>query len=110
MPSMDMMYMPDALHAAVQIMQADPSRLIHRNAFNIASMSFEPEELRAEILRFEPNFKMHYVNDPVRKAIADSWPDNMDDSCARNEWGWNPQYDLEKMTDDMILNLKKKLL
>ena len=107
---MDMMYMPDALHAAVQIMQADPTRLIHRNAFNIASMSFEPEQLRAEILRFEPDFKMHYVNDPVRKAIADSWPDNMDDSCARAEWDWKPTYDLHSMSEDMFRHLREKLL
>ena len=107
---MDMMYMPDALHAAVQIMEADPSRLIHRNAFNIASMSFEPEQLRAEILRFEPDFKMHYVNDPVRKAIADSWPDNMDDSCARAEWDWKPTYDLHSMSEDMFRHLREKLL
>jgi len=106
---MDMMYMPDALHAAVQIMEADPSRLIHRNAFNIASMSFEPEQLRAEILRFEPDFKMHYVNDPVRKAIADSWPDNMDDSCARAEWDWRPTYDLHSMSEDMFRHLREKL-
>ena len=57
-----------------------------------------------------PNFEMVYEPEPIKQAIADSWPDKMDDSCARNEWGWSPQYDLEKMTDDMILNLKKKLL
>ena len=79
---MDMMYMPDALQAAVDIMQADPSQLVHRNSFNIAAMSFEPETLRAAIAKRIPNFKMRYEVDPVRQAIADSWPDKMDDSCA----------------------------
>ena len=107
---MDMMYMPDALRAAVEIMEADPARLKHRNSFNIASMSFEPETLAAAIRREIPDFKMRYEVDPVREAIAQSWPDFMDDSCARAEWGWAPRYDLETMTKDMIVNLRKKLL
>ena len=107
---MDMMYMPDALRAAVEIMEADPARLKHRNSFNIASMSFEPETLAAAIRREIPDFKMRYEVDPVREAIAQSWPDSMDDSCARAEWGWAPRYDLETMTKDMIVNLRKKLL
>ena len=106
---MDMMYMPDALRAAIEIMEADPARLKHRNSFNIASMSFEPETLAAAIRREIPDFKMRYEVDPVREAIAQSWPDSMDDSCARAEWGWAPRYDLETMTKDMIVNLKKKL-
>lgn len=106
---MDMMYMPDALRAAVEIMEADPSRLVHRNSFNIASMSFDPEILSAKIREHIPGFKMHYEVDPVRQAIADSWPDKMDDSCARKEWGWKPTYDLESMTVDMIEALRKKL-
>lgn len=106
---MDMMYMPDALRAAVEIMDADPAKLIHRNSFNIASMSFEPEELRAKICEHIPGFRMHYDVNPVCQAIADSWPDKMDDSCARAEWGWKPSYDLESMTVDMIKNLKIKL-
>ncbi len=106
---MDMMYMPDALRAAVEIMEADPARLQHRNSFNIASMSFDPEILAAAIRKEIPDFKMHYEVDPVREAIAQSWPDRMDDSCARAEWGWAPRYDLETMTKDMIVNLKKKL-
>ena len=107
---MDMMYMPDALRAAIEIMEADPARLKHRNSFNIASMSFEPETLAAAIRREIPDFKMRYEVDPVREAIAQSWPDSMDDSCARAEWGWAPRYDLETMTKDMIVNLRKKLL
>ena len=107
---MDMMYMPDALRAAIEIMEADPSRLKHRNSFNIASMSFDPEILAAAIRKEIPGFKMRYEVDPVREAIAQSWPDKMDDSCARAEWDWAPRYDLESMTRDMIVNLKKKLL
>ncbi len=106
---MDMMYMPDALGAVIQLMNADPSRLKHRNAFNIASMSFEPEQLFAKIREYIPGLKVRYEVDPVRQAIATSWPDNMDDSCAREEWDWKPAYTLDAMTQDMIANLRKKL-
>ncbi len=106
---MDMMYMPDALKAAVDIMNADPSRLVHRNSFNIASMSFDPEILCAKIREHIPDFRMRYEINPVCQGIADSWPDRMDDSCARSEWGWKPDYDLETMTVDMIKQLRKKL-
>ena len=105
---MDMMYMPDALKAAVDIMEADPARLRHRNSFNVASMSFDPEIILAKIREHIPSLRMRYEVDPVRQAIADSWPDSMDDSCAREEWDWKPSYDLESMTVDMILNLRKK--
>lgn len=107
---MDMMYMPDALRAAVQIMQADPDKLVHRNSFNIASMSFDPETIFQAIRKEYPDFRIRYEVDPVRQGIADSWPDKMDDSCARAEWGWKPEFDLESMTADMILHLKEKLL
>lgn len=107
---MDMMYMPDALQAAVDIMRAKPRYLKHRNSFNIASMSFEPEDLAASIRKYIPGFKIRYAVDPVRQHIADSWPDNMDDSCARKEWGWAPTYDLDSMTRDMIKHLREKLL
>ena len=107
---MDMMYMPDALRAAVEIMEADPTRLKHRNSFNIASMSFDPEIIAAKIKEYVPDFKMSYELDPLRQAIADSWPDSLDDSCAREEWGWKPEYDLDRMTQDMLVNLRKKLL
>ena len=105
----DMMYMPDALRAAIDIMQANPRYLKHRNSFNIASMSFDPETIAASIRKYIPSFKMRYEVDPVRQSIADSWPDNMDDTCARKEWGWAPTYDLDTMTQDMIKNLKVKL-
>lgn len=106
---MDMMYMPDALRAAVEIMQADPSKLVHRNSFNIASMSFDPEGVAAAIRKYIPSLKLRYDVDPVRQHIADSWPDKMDDSCARKEWGWAPSYDLDSMTRDMLKHLKEKL-
>lgn len=107
---MDMMYMPDALKAAVDIMEADPARLIHRNSFNVASMSFDPEGVLEAIRKYIPDAKMRYEVDPVRQAIADSWPNKMDDSCARAEWDWKPAYSLDEMTRDMIKHLKEKLL
>jgi nucleoside-diphosphate-sugar epimerase len=106
---MDMIYMPDALHAAIMLMEADPSKLVHRNAFNLASMSFAPETIYAAIKRHLPEFEMDYQVDPLKQHIAESWPDCMDDSCARREWGWQPQYDLEAMTVDMLEKLKLKL-
>jgi len=105
---MDMMYMPDALNAAIEVMEADPSKLIHRNAFNITSMSFDPDMLYNEIKKHYPEFEMEYEIDPLRQKIADSWPNLLDDSCAREEWGWKPEYDLEKMTADMIKVLKER--
>ena len=105
---MDMMYMPDALKAAIDIMIADPTRLVHRNSFNIASMSFEPEQLFAKIREYIPSLKVRYEVDPVRQAIANSWPDSMDDSCARAEWDWKPSFDMDSMTRDMIDALRKK--
>ena len=107
---MDMMYMPDALRAAIEIMEADPAKLIHRNSFNIASMSFDPEIIYNKIREYRPDFKMTYELDPLRQKIADSWPDSLDDTCAREECGWKPEYDLDAMTRDMLLNLEKKLL
>jgi nucleoside-diphosphate-sugar epimerase len=105
---LDMMYMPDAIRAAIELMEADPSQLKHRNAFNITAMSFAPEEIAAQIQRYLPGFSMNYQVDPVRQAIADSWPRHMDDSVAREEWGWKPQYNLEEMTKDMIDRLSQK--
>ena len=107
---MDMMYMPDAIKAAINLMEADPRYLVHRNSFNIASMSFDPEGVYEAIKKHYPNFRMRYEVDPVRQAIADSWPNKMDDVCARKEWGWSPSYNLETMTRDMIKHLKEKLL
>lgn len=106
---MDMMYMPDALNAAISLMEADPTKLVHRNAFNIASMSFAPEMIYAAIKKEVPDFEMVYDVDPLKQSIADSWPDSLDDTCARNEWGWKPVYDLESMTKDMLEKLRAKL-
>ncbi|MBC2188216.1 L-threonine 3-dehydrogenase [Listeria booriae] len=106
---MDMMYMPDAIDAIIKLMKAEPSQLVHRNAFNITAMSFEPEQIAASIRKFIPDFEMKYDVDPVRQQIADSWPDSLDTTCARNEWDFNPQYDLGKMTKDMLEKLTNKL-
>lgn len=107
--AMDMMYMPDALDAIVQLMEADPSKLVHRNAFNVTAMSFTPERIFAEIKKHIPGFTMDYHVDPIRQSIADSWPNSLDDSVAREEWGWNPKYNLSSMTVDMLSKLRKKL-
>ena len=107
---LDMMYMPDAIKAAIKLMEADPRYLVHRNSFNIASMSFDPEEVYDAIRKHIPTFRMRYEVDPVRQAIADSWPNKMDDVCARKEWGWTPSYNLESMTKDMLKHLREKLL
>jgi nucleoside-diphosphate-sugar epimerase len=107
---LDMMYMPDALDAAINIMEADPTKLIHRNSFNVTAMHFNPEEIYKEIQKHIPTFKMEYKLDEVRQKIADSWPNWMDDTCAREEWGFKPKFNLESMTVDMIDKLKKKLL
>ena len=106
---LDMMYMPDALKAAVDLMEADPAKLIHRNCFNIASMSFDPEIMATEIKKHIPEFTLKYNVDTMKQGIAESWPNSMNDSAARAEWGWNPKYNLETMTVDMLDKLAKKL-
>lgn len=106
---MDMMYMPDALNAIVKLMEADHSKLVHRNAFNITAMSFEPSQIAAEIKRHIPEFEIDYNVDPVRQAIADSWPNSIDCSAAKEEWGFEAKFDLTSMTEDMLNKLKKKL-
>ncbi|MEL3904621.1 MAG: L-threonine 3-dehydrogenase [Treponemataceae bacterium] len=106
---MDMMYLPDALNAITTLLEADASKLHHRNAFSITAMSFAPETIAAEIKKHIPDFKMSYDVDPVRQSIADSWPNSLDDSVARAEWGWKPTYDLKTMTTDMLEKLAVKL-
>lgn len=106
---MDMIYMPDALNASIMLMEADPTRLVHHNAFNIASLSFGPEEVYQAIKKYKPEFEMIYDVDPLKQGIAESWPDMMDDSCARREWDWKPVYDLDAMTKDMLEHLAVKL-
>ncbi|MDR0207447.1 MAG: NAD-dependent epimerase/dehydratase family protein [Bacteroidales bacterium] len=105
---MDMMYMPDAVDAAIDLMEVDSARLKHRNSFNVTAMSFDPETIYLEIKKHIPNFEMEYEIHPLKQGIADSWPNSMDDTCAREEWGWNPKYNLASMTEDMIKELKKK--
>lgn len=106
---MDMMYMPDALEAIIDLMEADPSKLIHRNAFNVTAMSFDPEQLAAEIRKHIPSFELSYEVDPVRQAIADSWPNSIDASAAADEWGFKAKYDLASMTCDMLEKVKDKI-
>lgn len=107
--SLDMMYMPDAITAMIQLMEADPSKLLHRNAFNITAMNLTPGQLASEIRKHIPEFTINYDVDPVRQSIADSWPDYMDDSAARDEWGWEPKYGLESMTADMLEQMAGRL-
>ncbi|KYH30556.1 putative epimerase/dehydratase [Clostridium tepidiprofundi DSM 19306] len=105
---MDMMYMPDAINAIIKLMEADASKLKHRNAFNITAMSFEPEQIAAEIKKHIPEFEMDYDVDPVRQGIAETWPDSIDPSAAMEEWGFKAEYDLAKMTEDMLEKLRAK--
>ena len=105
---MDMMYMPDALEAVVQLMEADPNRLENRNAYNISAMSFAPEDIAASIKKLIPSFEIDYDVDPDRQAIADSWPNSLDCSAAVEEWDFSPRYDLDSMTKDMLEKLKSR--
>lgn len=106
---LDMMYMPDAIAAAIQLMETDANQLTHRNGFNITAMSFTPAQLAAEIQRHLPGFTIAYAIDPLRQAIADSWPRHMDDSAARAEWNWHPRFDLPGMVTDMLTHITAKL-
>ncbi len=102
-----MMYMPDALKSMVDLANAPIENLVHHSDFNVTAMSFSAGELAAAIRKHVPDFKVTYKPD-FHQAIADSWPKSIDDSVARKEWGWKPSYDLEAMTKDMIVNLRKK--
>ncbi|MBM7635185.1 NAD-dependent epimerase/dehydratase family protein [Geomicrobium sediminis] len=104
---LDMMYMPDAIQATVDLLEADPSRLKNRNAYNVTAMSIEPEMIAAEIKKHIPDFTLSYDVDPVRQGIADSWPDAIDPTAAKEEFGFSPLYDLEKMTKDMLEKVQK---
>lgn len=106
---MDMMYMPDAINAILMLLEADGSKLKHRNAFNISAMSFDPEEIADSIKKYIPDFKIDYDVDKERQDIADSWPNSLDDTEARQQWGWKPEYLLDDMTKDMLEKLKIKL-
>jgi nucleoside-diphosphate-sugar epimerase len=104
-----MMYMPDAIRALMAVAEADIARLRHHADFNVSAMSFAPQDLAQAISKHMPGFTMAYQVDPLRQSIADSWPNSLDDSAARAEWGWQPQYDLESMVEDMLRNLARKL-
>ncbi|MGB7604597.1 MAG: L-threonine 3-dehydrogenase [Lutisporaceae bacterium] len=106
---MDMMYMHDALKSIRDLMEANPDKLIHRNAFNVTAMSFDPEMLATEIKKHIPEFQLTYDVDSVRQTIANSWPNSLDDSVAREEWGWKPDFNLASMTKDMLEKLAIKL-
>jgi len=107
--SLDMMYMPDAIRAMIELMEADPDNLKHRNAYNITATNFTPSKISEEIKKHIPEFEISYQIDPARQAIADSWPDCIDDSCARKEWGWNHKYGIESMTKDMLEKISEKI-
>jgi len=102
-----MMYMPDCIKSAIQLMEADFSKLKHHTNFNVTAMSFSAKELEEEIKKHIPDFSCEYKPD-FRQEIAESWPRTIDDSCAREEWGWKPDYDLKRMVKDMIEKLTKK--
>ena len=106
---LDMMYMPDAVGAMISLMEADPANLKHRNAFNVTAMNFTPAQVAEAIKKHIPEFEIDYKVDPVRQEIADSWPNSLDDSAAREEWGWDPIFDLEAVTSDMLEKLAEKI-
>jgi nucleoside-diphosphate-sugar epimerase len=106
---LDMMYMPDAIRGSIELMEVDADRLKHRNAFNMTAMQVTPESLATAIREHIPRFTIEYEVDPIRQAIADSWPRRIDDRAAREEWGWKPEYDLAAMTADMIAHLRARL-
>ncbi len=106
---LDMMYMADAVRASIEVMLADASSLQHRNAFNVTAMQLTPASLARAIREHIPAFEIDYDVDPVRQAIADSWPRRLDDSAARTEWGWRHEYDLPRMVGDMITRLAERL-
>jgi nucleoside-diphosphate-sugar epimerase len=101
-----MMYMPDAIRATLELMHADAEKIKIRSSYNVSALSFDPEELAAEIRKHLPAFTMGYRDD-FRQQIADGWPQSIDDTSARADWGWAPRYDLGAMTADMLDNLRK---
>ncbi len=101
-----MMYMPDAIRATMELMEAPADKISVRTSYNISGISFSPAEIASSIKKHIPEFEMIYKPD-YRQAIADSWPQSIDDSVARNDWGWSHEYDLEKLTSDMLKNLNQ---
>ena len=105
---LDMMYMPDAIEAMIELMEVDAARLRHRNAYNVTAMSITPAELAAEIRKHIPDFAIDYEVDPIRQSIANSWPRSLDDAAAREDWDFAPGFDLAAMTKDMLARLSEK--
>ncbi|GAK13402.1 NAD-dependent epimerase/dehydratase family protein [Geomicrobium sp. JCM 19039] len=103
---LDMMYMPDAIGATMRLLEAESGDLIHRNAYNVTAMSVDPESVASSIRKHIPEFELSYDVDPIRQAIAESWPDHIDPTAAKEEFGFNPQYDLDRMTADMLKQVK----
>ncbi|MGI9476267.1 MAG: L-threonine 3-dehydrogenase, partial [Hyphomicrobiaceae bacterium] len=106
---LDMMYMPDAVRAMIELMQADAATLLNRNAYNITAMSVTPHDLASAIAARISGFSIDYDIDPVRQSIADSWPRSLDDSAARQEWNWAPRFDIDAMSDDMLEQIHRNL-
>jgi len=106
---LDMMYLPDAIRAMIDLMEADPTRLRHRNAYNVTAMSITPAELATEIRKQLPSFAVDYYIDPMRQAIADSWPQSLDASAARDDWGFSPRFNLAALTRDILIELREKM-
>jgi nucleoside-diphosphate-sugar epimerase len=106
--TLPMMYMPDALKATINLMEAPAEKVKIRSSYNVAGMRFNPLEIAESIKKHIPNFEIDF-NPDFRQAIADSWPKSINDDEARQHWGWSPDYDLQSMTDDMILNLRKRI-
>ena len=102
------MYMPDAVKATLEVMESESEKIRIRSSYNIGAMSFCPEEIYKSVKRHYPDFTITYIPD-FRQKIADSWPENIDDTPARQDWGWNHDYDLNKMTDDMLKNLRERI-
>lgn len=105
--ALPMMYMDDAIRATISLMEAPAEKISIRSSYNLAGISFTPEQLAAEIKKLIPGFEITYGENDPRQAIANSWPKSIDDSYAQNDWGWKLEYDLPKMVTDMLENLKK---
>ena len=102
-----MMYMPDAIRATIELMEAPAEKVKIRSSYNLAGISFNPTEIASEISKYLPNFEMSYNSD-FRQKIADSWPSSVDDKHAQQDWGWKLEYTLQKMTKNMMVNLKNQ--
>jgi len=107
--TLPMMFMDDAIKATLDLMHSNPDNIKVRSSYNLAGMSFSPKEIASEIKNYFPEFQITY-NPDSRQAIADSWPQSIDDSVARKEWGWKPSFDLKKMSEEMIVNLKNEIV